>query len=84
MQITLAQLAEHLGAELIGGDPATTVERLASLSDAGEGSLSFLANPKYADQLATTKATAVIAGKDCAAAPVAVAPVITCNPCAGL
>jgi UDP-3-O-[3-hydroxymyristoyl] glucosamine N-acyltransferase len=70
MNITLGQLAEQLGAELVGGDAGTTVNKLASLSGAGEGSLSFLSNPKYADQLAVTKAAAVIVGKDCAAAPV--------------
>ncbi len=70
MKITLGQLAEHLGAELVGGAADATVERLASLSDAGEGDLTFLANPKYASQLAETKATAVIVRKDCAAAPV--------------
>ena len=71
MKITLGQLAEHIGATLEGGSPETEVERLASLSEAGAGDLTFLANQKYADQLAATKATAVVVGKDCGAAPVA-------------
>ncbi len=69
MKITLKHLAEHLGAALEGGGADSTVERLASLADAKEGDLSFLANPKYAEQLATTKATAAIVGKDCKPAP---------------
>ncbi|MEM8982235.1 MAG: UDP-3-O-(3-hydroxymyristoyl)glucosamine N-acyltransferase [Pseudomonadota bacterium] len=57
--ISLADLAIQFGCELIG-DPDATVTHVATLSDAGAGALSFLANPRYGDFLATSAATAVI------------------------
>jgi len=68
--ITLGELASHLGARL-EGDAALRVERPAGLAEAGPGDLSFLANPKYAPQLAATRATAVIVGPGSPAAPCA-------------
>lgn len=70
-EIALGALAGELGAELVNGDPAATVSKLAALSEAGAGSLSFLSNPAYRDQLAGTKATAVVVGKDVTAEGVA-------------
>ena len=70
-EITLGELAGQIGATLENGDPGQTVHRLASLSEAGPGDLSFLANPAYADQLASTKAGAVIVGRAVPAASVA-------------
>lgn len=49
-----------LGGELVG-NPEQPIERLASLAVADERTLSFLANPRYASQLATTRAGCVIA-----------------------
>ncbi|HSZ56530.1 MAG TPA: UDP-3-O-(3-hydroxymyristoyl)glucosamine N-acyltransferase [Tepidisphaeraceae bacterium] len=55
----LKELAAAIEAELIGdGDPA--VHSASTLEDAGPGQVSFLSNPKYAKQLETTKAAAVI------------------------
>ncbi len=59
-EVTLARLAEFLGAVLEGGVPDLTVSRLAALSEAGPGDLTFLANPAYKEQLAATKATAAV------------------------
>lgn len=59
MKKTLAELADYLGGRVIG-DPAAEVAGLASLDDAVEGTVTFLANPKYAAKVATTRATAVI------------------------
>lgn len=42
------------------------VLRVNTLEDAQEGDLSFLSNPKYSNQLATTRASAVIVPEDCA------------------
>ena len=42
------------------GDAAIEIRRVAKIEDAGPGDLTFLANPKYASKLATTKASAVI------------------------
>ena len=67
-RLTLRELAERLGCRL-EGDGAVEIERVATLEAAGPGDVSFLSNPKYASQLATTRASAVIAGDDTAPAP---------------
>jgi UDP-3-O-[3-hydroxymyristoyl] glucosamine N-acyltransferase len=68
MALTLAQLAEQLGAEL-RGDARLAVSGVATLAEARRGDVSFLANPKYRRYLAGTRATAVIlAAADAAAA----------------
>ncbi|HVN41322.1 MAG TPA: LpxD N-terminal domain-containing protein, partial [Steroidobacteraceae bacterium] len=59
MPVRLAELAVRFGCEL-RGDPEITVDRVAALQDAGPGSLSFLANPKYLRHLGTTRASAVV------------------------
>lgn len=59
MATTLGQLAVRHGCEL-HGDPDSVVDRVATLADAGPGSIGFLANPAYRAQLAATRATAVI------------------------
>jgi UDP-3-O-[3-hydroxymyristoyl] glucosamine N-acyltransferase len=56
---TLGQLAERLGARL-RGDASKVIHGLASLQDAGPEQLSFLANPQYRKQLASTHAGAVL------------------------
>jgi UDP-3-O-[3-hydroxymyristoyl] glucosamine N-acyltransferase len=59
MTVTLGELAVRFGCEL-RGDPAATVDSVAALSQAGPRAVSFLANPKYVDQLANTRAGVVI------------------------
>ncbi len=59
MEYTLEQIAKYIGGRVIG-DPAARVNGLGSLDDAVEGQITFLANPKYAPKVATTRATAVI------------------------
>lgn len=55
----LKLLAEKLGAELIGnGD--VDIYKVKTIEDAQTGDLTFLANPRYAHFLETTKASAVI------------------------
>ncbi|MBR3087274.1 MAG: UDP-3-O-(3-hydroxymyristoyl)glucosamine N-acyltransferase [Kiritimatiellae bacterium] len=63
MPISVAELAGRIGATF-EGDGSAVLCRMASLSEAGEGALSFLSNKRYAPQVATTKATAVIVGAD--------------------
>jgi UDP-3-O-[3-hydroxymyristoyl] glucosamine N-acyltransferase len=58
---TIKELAEQIGAEVVGDD-ALTVSSVNTLEDARPGQLSFLSNPKYEKQLATTLASAVIVG----------------------
>ncbi len=55
----LDRLAELLGARL-EGDGALPVEGIASLEQAAAGQLSFLANPRYLELLARTRAGAVL------------------------
>ena len=64
----LGDIAKALGAEL-KGDPEVQITGLATLSAAGPGQISFLANPAYGKYLADTRASAVIlspsAAQDC-------------------
>ena len=68
MTLTLTELADFLGSHGmdcdVDGDAAATVSTVATLEDATEGELSFLSNPKYESQLATTRATAVLVKPD--------------------
>jgi UDP-3-O-[3-hydroxymyristoyl] glucosamine N-acyltransferase len=57
--MTVAELAKEIGAEVVG-DGAASVLSASTLEDAQAGQVSFLANAKYAKQLESTKATAVI------------------------
>jgi UDP-3-O-[3-hydroxymyristoyl] glucosamine N-acyltransferase len=57
--VRLSDLATRLGCDL-RGDGELDVVRVRGLDEAGPGDLAFLANPRYAPQLATTRASAVI------------------------
>ena len=57
--MTLNELARRIEVEVVG-DGTQQVRSVATLQEAGPGQVAFLANPKYADQLAGTRATAVI------------------------
>lgn len=57
--MTLAGLAAKLNAEFVG-DPELVLTGVGTLDEAGPGQLSFLANPKYAPLLASTRAGAVV------------------------
>jgi UDP-3-O-[3-hydroxymyristoyl] glucosamine N-acyltransferase len=59
--MTLEELARYIGADVMG-DKSLDVTSVATLEDAKPGQLSFVANPKYAKQLETTRATAVVVG----------------------
>jgi UDP-3-O-[3-hydroxymyristoyl] glucosamine N-acyltransferase len=59
--LRLRELAERLGCEL-RGDGGVEIEGVAGIEQAGPGDLTFLANPRYASHLATTRAGAVILG----------------------
>lgn len=59
MALTLKELADAIGAELVG-DPGLPISGVNTLEDAGPGQVTFLANPKYLKQLEGTKASAVI------------------------
>ncbi|HEX4239932.1 MAG TPA: UDP-3-O-(3-hydroxymyristoyl)glucosamine N-acyltransferase [Steroidobacteraceae bacterium] len=58
-EISLGELAVRFGLRL-RGDPDLKIDRVATLANAGPGTLSFLANPHYRRQLETSRATAVV------------------------
>jgi UDP-3-O-[3-hydroxymyristoyl] glucosamine N-acyltransferase len=64
---TLGELAQYVGGR-VRGDANVKIRSAATLGRAGEGDISFLTNEKYERQLLTTKASAVIVGKDTVAA----------------
>jgi UDP-3-O-[3-hydroxymyristoyl] glucosamine N-acyltransferase len=68
--MTLSELAERLGCRL-EGDGNLEIRRVAGLEEAGEGDLTFFANPKYAPVLRGTRASAVILAEDAPPAPCA-------------
>ncbi len=63
MQFTATQIAQLLHGT-VEGDPNATVSRLSRIEEGGEGSLSFLANPAYAQYVYGTSASVVIIGRD--------------------
>lgn len=63
MEITPQGLAALTGGTVVG-DEAAVITGFAKIEEAKKGDLSFIANPKYAHYIHTTKATAVLVGKD--------------------
>ncbi len=59
----LSEIVEKLGG-ILEGDGAIEITSVAGLGEASEGDISFLSNPKYAAQVASTKASAVIVPND--------------------
>lgn len=56
---TLREIAEHLGATLIG-DESVLIRQVGTLGAAKAGEIAFLVNPKYRRELQATAASAVI------------------------
>ena len=63
MKFTAAQIAGILEGEVVG-NPEAEVFKLAKIEEGTEGSLTFLANPKYANFIYTTAATITIVNMD--------------------
>lgn len=59
MTFSAAQIALLINGT-IEGDPSASVNSFGKIEEAGEGQLSFLANPKYEDYIYTTKASVII------------------------
>lgn len=79
MTISVGELAARIGGA-VEGDTAAPLTHMASLAEADAGALSFLSNKRYADQVASTKATAVIVGGDWQGASSAAALIRVANP----
>ena len=76
--MSLGELAATYGCEL-DGDPDAEVSRVATLSGAGPGDLTFFANKIYREDLRATDATAVLL-KEADVADCPVASLITDDP----
>ncbi len=63
MEFTIAQIAGMLEGEIVGDD-SLKINTLKKIQDGVPGSLSFISNPKYESFIYSSKATAVIVGKD--------------------
>ncbi len=68
---SLAELCEVLRQHGMSAEPHgdAQVDRVATLEDADRGAISFLSNPKYEKQLATTRASAVLVRPDVVVPP---------------
>lgn len=63
MQKTLKELAKLIQGEVVGDD-STIISGVCGIKEAREGDLTFLVNPKYAQYLDKTKASAIITSKE--------------------
>lgn len=63
MEYTAKQLASYLSGE-IEGNPDVSVNNISKIEEGEPGTLTFLANPKYAPFIYTTKASIVLVNKD--------------------
>lgn len=66
MQLTLGQIAATVGGT-IAGDADVLIRGVAPIQEAGEGDLTFVANPKYTRHIAATRAAAIVCAPDVAA-----------------
>ena len=64
LDLPLSQLASLAGALSTEGECSSNINGIASLADAVATDLSFLGNPKYATEVANTKAGVVLVPKD--------------------
>ncbi len=63
MKFTATQIAGILEGDIVG-DPNTEVSKLSKIEEGAEGSLTFLANPKYTQYIYSTRASITIVGKE--------------------
>lgn len=63
MEFTTKQIADLLNGQ-IEGDATVKISKLSKIEEGIEGSISFLANPKYTHYIYSTKASLVIVNKD--------------------
>ena len=66
----LREIAERLGCRL-EGDGDIQITGVAGMEHAGEGELTFLANPKYAPKVKNTKASAILVSESVGGLPIA-------------
>jgi UDP-3-O-[3-hydroxymyristoyl] glucosamine N-acyltransferase len=78
--ISLSALVDLVGGTLVQGDPGQIVTGMNSLADAAPGEVSFLGNTRYASQVGTTQASAILVGADFTAPPPGKAIIAVANP----
>jgi UDP-3-O-[3-hydroxymyristoyl] glucosamine N-acyltransferase len=61
MRVTVADIVARLGGQCLG-DASAVIDRIATLDGAQPSHIAFLANPRYRNQLASTRAGCVIVG----------------------
>src|SRR5438132_5192894 len=61
--LTLGEIVSRLGGR-VAGDASTVVRQVASLEGAGDGQISFFTGSRYREQLAATRAAAVVLGPE--------------------
>jgi UDP-3-O-[3-hydroxymyristoyl] glucosamine N-acyltransferase len=62
--LTLAELAASVGGDIPAGSGNLTISGPSSLDEARDGEISFFGHPRYAADLRTTRAAAVLVPKD--------------------
>lgn len=60
---TLQEIADHIGGRIIG-DSEVLIKSASTLDRAGSSQITFLSNPKYAPQVKTTQAAAVLIAQE--------------------
>ncbi len=65
----LGDIAALLGAEMESASGGIEIRRVAKIEEAAEGDITFLANPKYARHLSSTRASAVIISRSLTVPP---------------
>lgn len=79
--LTLGEVVGITGGSLLSGDPGLRIGRVAPLSSAGEGDLTFLDNPRYLPEFRATRAAAcIVAQKYADRAPEGVAIIAAAEP----
>ncbi|MCK4547937.1 MAG: UDP-3-O-(3-hydroxymyristoyl)glucosamine N-acyltransferase [Candidatus Eisenbacteria sp.] len=63
MVVTLGEIAERIGGELVGSG-SIEIRGVSGIREAEEGDVTFLANPRYEGYLRTTRASAVIMSRN--------------------
>jgi UDP-3-O-[3-hydroxymyristoyl] glucosamine N-acyltransferase len=69
MKWRVADIAQFLEGEIVG-DADTVITGISGITEAREGDLSFVAQPKYAAYVSTTKASALIVSREFAEADI--------------
>jgi UDP-3-O-[3-hydroxymyristoyl] glucosamine N-acyltransferase len=60
----ISEIASRLDARLENGSPDIEITGVAGIEEAGEGQITFVANPKYAAAARRTRASAIIVAED--------------------